>query len=236
MRHLTGLREIFGIRYRWSRWAQVGFVFTVLTTPAAAHAQQAKVDSLLLHLPLSRAAALDRVVGAFMSVGLTVTNTTNSLVESDQGKTTDSWLTGIDRARVVRAVLYGSDSSTTVFLVGSETQTMGTGQTRDKLRIDNKAKGNGGKVWRKMVAVAMALDSMQVPRAVRTGVADTVVYAPPDTRYSFGGSLKGREFYPVTCKKVLGIPQTDVVWFASAKEAVRLGFHQGDTTTGCDRP
>jgi hypothetical protein len=37
------------------------------------------------------------------------------------------------------------------------------GQVERQLRIDNRASGNGGKVWAKMVAAARALDPAGVP-------------------------------------------------------------------------
>jgi hypothetical protein len=39
------------------------------------------------------------------------------------------------------------------------------GTPMKRLRIDNHAGGNGGKVWKKMIAAARILDSASVPAA-----------------------------------------------------------------------
>jgi len=85
------------------------------------------------------------------------------MVESDQGST-DAALGGIRFTRVVRALVLGRDSLTTVLIIGDEVRRdKRDGREFKKLRIDNKAGGAGEKVWKKMVAAAMALDSAQVP-------------------------------------------------------------------------
>jgi hypothetical protein len=67
----------------------------------------------------------------------------------------------------VRATLYGADSVTTVVIIGQEVRLDDSGIQLRRLRIDNRAGGNGGKVWKKMVAAAMLLDSAAVPEAAR---------------------------------------------------------------------
>jgi len=137
----------------------------ILIGALGSQAQAQKIDSLALHLHLPRDKAVDAVVSAFTQTGLGVTNTTPSFVEADQGRTSSIGET----ARKVRAMLFGSDTTTTVVIVGDEVRydTDGTTILR-RLRIDNRAGGNGGKVWAKMVAAAMMLDSASVPEAARS--------------------------------------------------------------------
>ena len=136
----------------------IGFVLAI-----AAQGQSPKVDSLVLHLRLSRERAADAVVAAFAQSGLGVTNTTTSLVESDQGATGGFSTTN---RRIVRAVLFGPDSGITIVITGEEVRTdTESGILMKRLRIDNRAGGNGGKVWKKMVVAARMLDSASVPAA-----------------------------------------------------------------------
>jgi hypothetical protein len=137
-----------------------------LVSTAALPLGAQKIDSLALHLHMPRDKAVDAVVSAFTQTGLGVTNSTPSFVEADQGRT--SAFTGYT-ARKVRAMLFGSDSVTTVVIVGDEIRLDDDGTTQlRRLRIDNRAGGNGGKVWAKMVAAAMMLDSASVPEAARS--------------------------------------------------------------------
>lgn len=142
-------------------------VTTIIIVGAlGSQAQAQKIDSLALHLHLPRDKAVDAVVSAFTQTGLGVTNSTPSFVEADQGRT--SAFVGYT-ARKVRAMLFGSDSTTTVVIVGDEVRLDDDGITQlRRLRIDNRAGGNGGKVWAKMVAAAMMLDSASVPEAARS--------------------------------------------------------------------
>jgi len=138
--------------------------FAALITAVPGLAQKPpKIDSLLIRLPIPKAAAMDRVVEAFMLAGLSVTDQTSSMVESDQGSNTSA-LSSVRFTRVVRALLVGRDSVTSVFITGEEVRA-DAGSNRDfkRLRIDNRAGGQGGKVWLKMVAAARALDSTQAP-------------------------------------------------------------------------
>ena len=135
----------------------IGFVLAI-----GAQGQTPKIDSLLLHLRLPRDRAADAVVAAFTQAGLGITNTTTSLVEADLG-TTQSL--NIKTRRIVRAVLFGSDSMTTLLMTGDEVRTEADGTLLRRLRIDNHAGGNGGKAWKKMVTAARILDSASVPAA-----------------------------------------------------------------------
>jgi hypothetical protein len=104
---------------------------------------------------------MDRVLTAFAQAGLDVTDNSGSMVESATGAKSN--IIGVKYERTVRALLMSRDSSTTaVLLRGEEARSDKQGWTK-RLRIDNRAGGNGGKVWRQMVAVAVALDSTQVP-------------------------------------------------------------------------
>jgi hypothetical protein len=125
-----------------------------------------KIDSLLLQLPLPKERAAEAVVQAFTRAGLTVSNTTPFLIEADEGGT-PNWAVGGQARRIVRAVLLPSDSSTSVLITGTEERTDQFGGTRKRLRIDNHAGGNGGKVWKKIVAAAIVLDSTAVPDAAK---------------------------------------------------------------------
>jgi len=123
-----------------------------------------KIDSLLVRLSKPKADAIDLVLAAFVHAGLSITDQTSSMIESDQGST-DAALGGIRFTRVVRALVLGRDSTTTILITGDEVRIdKKDGREFKKLRIDNKAGGAGEKVWRKMVSAAMALDSAQVPR------------------------------------------------------------------------
>jgi hypothetical protein len=145
------------------RTLSLGALFLVATlTPPCLPAQ--KIDSLLVALPMPKERASDAVLQAFTRVGLRVSNTTSSLIEADEGSTANNAFGGQNH-RVVRAVLLPSDSSTVVVITGVEERTNLYGTTT--LRIDNHAGGNGGKVWKKMVAAALALDSTAVPAAAR---------------------------------------------------------------------
>ena len=105
---------------------------------------------------------------AFTRAGLSISNTTNMLIEADAGATAN-FLTGGEARRVVRAVLMGAGpSATSVLITGNELRMDVNHHVDRTLRIDNRAGGNGGAVWRKMVAAAMALDSASVPVAART--------------------------------------------------------------------
>ena len=126
-----------------------------------------KVDSLLLHISVPKERAAELVVQAFVHAGLTVTNTTSLLIEADEGSTRNLAAGGETR-RVVRAILLPSDSTTDVLITGIENRIDQYGRTYKRLRIDNRAGGNGAKVWKKMVDAAMALDSTAVPDAART--------------------------------------------------------------------
>jgi hypothetical protein len=120
-----------------------------------------KIDSLIVRLAMPRERALDAVVGAFLAAGLRVINTTPSIIETDEGSNA-GW--GQSFHRVVRAILVGAESATTVIIYGEERRHYSSGGTK-RLRIDNRAGGNGGKVWAKMVDAAWSLDSTAVPQA-----------------------------------------------------------------------
>jgi hypothetical protein len=122
-----------------------------------------KIDSLLLQLPQPKVEAMDLVLESFARAGLSVTDNSESLVESDVGATV-SGFTGVKYTRIVRAFLIGRDPTTSVLIAATEERNDQRG-FRKQVRISNRTGGNGEKVWRKMVAVAMALDSIQVPAA-----------------------------------------------------------------------
>jgi hypothetical protein len=143
------------------RIAFLSLLFTSVLVIAEAQAQKnAKIDSLLIRLPKAKPAAMDAVLEAFARSGLDVTDNSGSMVEADLGSKSN--IIGMKYTRVVRAVVFGNDSVTTVLIRGEEAREDEKGFTK-RLRIDNKAGGNGEKIWKKMVAVALALDSTQVP-------------------------------------------------------------------------
>jgi hypothetical protein len=121
-----------------------------------------KLDSFLVALPVSKAEAGDRVVAAFVAAGLPVTNTTPSLIESDQGSTHDG-LGSYSRHRVVRATLLAAGGDTTRVLIQGTEDLVRGGQMEKRKAIDNRAGGNGGKVWARMRVAATALDPTQLP-------------------------------------------------------------------------
>lgn len=144
---------------------QVGFV--LLLPPAALEAQKVpKIDSLLVELPVPKPAAMDLVLNAFISAGLEVTDNSGSMVESDQGGNRN--MLGLRFTRVVRALVTARDSaSTRILLTGIEVRLNERDDPFTRLRIDNKAGGAGEKLWCKMVSMASALDSTQVPDAAK---------------------------------------------------------------------
>lgn len=145
---------------KWSvRFLILGWVLMVAATPSQAQ-KTPKIDSLLVRLPIAKAEAMDRVLEAFARAGLDVTDNAGSTVESRVENRRS--LIGVDYTRTVRALLFGNDSSTTVLIRGEETREDNTG-FKKHLRIDNRAGGKGKDTWRKMVAVATALDGQQVP-------------------------------------------------------------------------
>lgn len=131
----------------------------VAAYPAQAQ-QKTKIDSILVTLPLRKDAAMEKVLDAFATVGLPVVDNSGSLVTAEAYSNTSAL--GVVYTRTVRAtVLRRSDSTASVLLIGQEVREDTNDDSKRRLRIDNRAGGNGKKVWRKMVAVAAALDSTQ---------------------------------------------------------------------------
>lgn len=173
---MLNLRLDFGIwvrRIAFALFCVLGITALLTGCGRAAHAQKPpKIDSLLVTLPMPREQAASAVVAAFSQAGLGITNTTPFLIEADQGST-GAWST--EHHRVVRAVLTNPDSAhTNVLIVGTEVVTerevrigrrvySGRGNILSQKRIDNRAGGNGGKVWGMMVDAAWMLDSTAVP-------------------------------------------------------------------------
>ena len=126
------------------------------------------VDSLLIIMAKPKDEVLDLVVEAFTLAGLAVTNITGPLVTADAG-TTDDGLLGVAYSRTARAIVMRHDSATTVLITGVEIRKSSDGSTAgmQQLRIDNKAGGNGEKVWCRMVLAALKLDSTQVSADAR---------------------------------------------------------------------
>ncbi len=150
---------------RWLIAATIGFGMCV--SSSVAHGQKAKIDSILVTLPRPKAEAIDLVLAAFAENGLDVTDNSGSTIESDQEGSTNV-LTGERFSRVVRALVLGKDStSSKVLITGMEVREDSDGKVYKRLRIDNKAGGNGEKLWCRMVSVGMALDSAQVPGEAR---------------------------------------------------------------------
>ena len=131
----------------------------------------AKVDSLLVTLSKPKAVATDVVLAALMANGLNVTDNSGSLIVADFGQTTDPVFGSTRYDRKVRALVLLVDSATTrVLITGEEVRSDVRGRTDrefKRLRIDNRAGGNGEKVWCRMVATAMMLDSTQVSEDAR---------------------------------------------------------------------
>jgi hypothetical protein len=135
-------------------------------SPATQPPKPAQADSILIRLPKSKAAALDLVLLAFSSAGLTVTNQSGSMVESDQG-TSDDALFGMRYARVVRALVMGNDSTSTILISGQESSTeKKSGKDFGRQAISNRSRGSAQKVWRKMIIAGAALDPEQLPGGV----------------------------------------------------------------------
>jgi hypothetical protein len=145
-----------------------GFLAIALGNPV--HAQKPpKIESLEVRLAQSKADAMELVVAAFMNAGLDITDNSGSLVEAEMGQKKGGFLGNTQYTRTVRALVVGAGSSSSVVtLRGEEVQDITDTDGRHTIRryhIDSKAKKDGGKVWKKMVDVAMALDSAQAPFA-----------------------------------------------------------------------
>jgi hypothetical protein len=135
-------------------------------SPTSQPPKPAQADSILIRLHKSKGAALDLVLLAFSNAGLTVTNQTGSMVESDQGSS-ENGLLGEKYSRVVRALVMGNDSASTVLIVGQELTTeKGSGKDFGRRPISNRSRGSAQKVWRKMVIAGAALDPEQLPGGV----------------------------------------------------------------------
>jgi hypothetical protein len=131
-----------------------------LSQPVGAQKAE-KIDSILVELPIPKAVAMDRVLAGFASAGLDVTDNSGSLVESDVGAKNNA-LTGANYRRSVRALVITKDATATrILLTGIEARD-DNGRVFKRIRIDNRAGGNGEKVWCQLVAVAVLLDSTQV--------------------------------------------------------------------------
>ena len=130
-----------------------------------------KIDSLLVQLPIPKAAAMDRVLAGFAAAGLDITNNSGSLVESDLGAKNNA-LTGANYRRSVRALVFAQDStSTRVLITGIEARD-DNGRVFKRMRIDNRAGGNGEKAW------------CQMGRAFDAVTGYTGVWTPPQWRRS----------------------------------------------------
>lgn len=141
----------------------------VLATSSTA--QKVKVDSLFILIPHSKSLVMDLVLTAFTEQGLDVTDNSGSLVTSDFGGK-NNLLTGHKYTRMIHALVVAKDStSTRVLITGTEVREGSTGMIFKRLRIDNRAGGAGGKLWCKMVGVAMSLDSAQVSQDARASDA-----------------------------------------------------------------
>jgi hypothetical protein len=141
-------------------------VFT-LGNPVHAQKKPPKIESLQVRLAQSKADAMELVVAAFMNAGLDITDNSGSLVEAEMGQKKGGFLGNTQYTRTVRALVVGAGtSSSVVTLRGEEVQDITDSDGRHTIRryhIDSKAKKDGGKVWKKMIDVAMALDSTQAP-------------------------------------------------------------------------
>ena len=150
----------------WRR-LMTGVALTTLGAAGPLHAQaKVKADSLLLTLPMPKAEAFDRVVEAMTAVGLTPTNTTPVVIESDQG-VTSSAIGSIQRHRVVRATLLAHGDSTRVLLRATEAIEQ-RGQVQRTVTLSNRSSGHGGTIWRKMVALGDSLTPGQVADALKS--------------------------------------------------------------------
>jgi hypothetical protein len=147
-----------------------------LVPDSVAQSKPPKVDSLLATIALPKAEASDAVVTAFTAAGLSVTDQTSSIITADQGETKDE-LFGYNRRRVVRATLLPKGADTTRVLIQGTEEVRRRDVLEKRKRIDNYARGNGEKVWAKMLAAARALDSSSV-----TAEALTVPEANPRKR------------------------------------------------------
>lgn len=130
-------------------------LLVLLMAPSLQAQKTPKADSILVHVAKSKADVIDRVLLAFSNAGLTVTNHSGSMIESDQGVGAD--LLGDKRTRVVRALILGPDSAVTVLISGTETVKIDGSDRR--YPINSRSKGTAGKLWTKMQAVAAALEA-----------------------------------------------------------------------------
>jgi hypothetical protein len=210
-----------------------------------------KVDSVLVQLPLQKSDAADAVVGAFTRAGLSVANTTASLVEADEGVSQNHFAGGEAR-RIVRAILLPVDSRTNVLIVGEETRADKYGRVFKRLRIDNRAGGNGGKVWKKIEAVGAELESLAAAKPVvgyvgdsvgggnrsggqnsvapveaaqRQPVANTVaktVVLPPGMKWVV--NPRTQVYYPASCSAAAEVPEADRFYYADDASLKAQGY------------
>jgi len=244
MKHLGGFRLIFGFRnYRSYPCAQVVHCLALLTCSTRGLAAQSvtpKVDSIRIVLPVPREQAVSKAFDAMRAAGLNVVSTTPLLVFADEGAT-ENFATGGSNHRIVRADVTPGDSSSAILITGQETRQWKSGQAlftnygqtqQVGLRIDNRAEGNGGRVWKKMVRAALILDSLQVPiAAIPMDVAVPMrgeVAQEFQASFPWVGSTKTKTYFSRDCAGKKSIRSDDEIVFASEAQAADLGYKRGD--------
>jgi hypothetical protein len=120
-----------------------------------------KVDSVLVVIPEAKDEAIDRVVAAFTTVGLGVTNQTSNMVEAELGRST-GWLATYDRT--TRAIVTAQPTGGSRVLITTfeeqytKAQRLRESRPEHVKRLDNKAGEDGARIWRQMVNVGRELD------------------------------------------------------------------------------
>lgn len=217
-------------------------ISSVLAANTSAAQKSPKIDSLLVQLPMPKADAMDAVIEAFSRTGLEVTDNSGSMVESDVGGKTN--LIGVKYTRAVRAVLFGHGETTTVLIRGEEAREGKDGFTK-RLRIDNKAGGNGKKVWEQMAAVAHALEdasgksaqltatppqgaSTPAPEVARASTPPVSADIPPGM--AIVGDARTKLYYPVECASLRDVPTEARYFYATEEDAQKDGYRKNN---GC---
>jgi hypothetical protein len=206
-----------------------------------------KIDSLVVTVGMPRQDALDALVAAFQANRLQVTNTTSSMVEADLGKQAGTFNVF---ERKVRALILGSSGSMTkVMIVGDEIM-YSDNANPSSYRIDSHAKSDGGKIWKKMVAVAENLaasagsasaaaqrDQRPAPTqhpaqdAPRSATPSGTTAAAPQWRVddvppgtNWVADAKTKTYYRVGCPATTRIAAPDRLFYGNESSLQSAGF------------
>jgi hypothetical protein len=194
-----------------------------------------KIDSLMVTLSMARQDALDAVVAAFQANGLQVTNTTSSMVEADLGKKAGTL--AVFERKVRALVLGSSNNATKVMIVGDEIRYADNANPLS-YRIDNRAKSEGGKIWKKMAAVSKQLEGAAGPKPAQAAHdVDTLEREAPSASSAQPGPATGNQSAPQPSQWRVDDVPPGTNWVADAKAKIyyRVGCPATTKITATDR-